>query len=449
SSRGLRLGEVRLRWTGLGVPALLILAVILVQLVPIPSAVRGAFSPGMAALETPVDVVLTGDGPAGDPHRWAPVSLRPGQTLDAFLLLLAYMALFLMVFNLVDSRESLVRICRDLVILGALVAMVGLVQDLSGTERIFAMKTLRFGGAPYGPFINHNNFAGLMEMTLPIGFGLLLRRVLRPPEARPQGAPSEPAGPGSTARRLLDGNVEPRGARSGQIVLLGLALAIMLAALLRSLSRGGLLSLMAATALVVLLLMLSGRLGRWEVGVLVAVVAAGAALFLWMGPGEALDHFRQAESLGNEPSLVQRTMVWGSTMKLFEDFPVLGVGLGAYAPAFLHYYPSGTMNLWLQAHNDYVQILAEIGIVGTAVVAYGLIVFLLRIFAALVSSREPVRERFLYYGLVTGILAILFHAVVEFNLQVPANAAFFVVLCALALAQRNRFRRTRTPEVTP
>jgi O-antigen ligase len=170
------------------------------------------------------------------------------------------------------------------------------------------------------------------------------------------------------------------------------------------------------------------------------VAAGGVGLFLWVGPGEALDHFRRVESAQNEPSFAARLLVWRGTLDLFADHPALGAGLGAYPAAFLRHYPAGTERLWLQAHNDYVQILAEVGIVGAALAAYALLVFLVRLLAPL-ASRRGVRERFVYYGLVTGVLAILIHSAVDFNLQIPANGAFFVTCCGLALAHRNLFRR--------
>ena len=443
-SRGVEIAGVRLRRSGLGVVAAAFGGIVCLQLVPLPRVVRGWLSPGRAALEVPLEAVLGESAAPEAGPSWAPLSLDASGTVDALLLLLAYGALFVLVFNLADSRERLVRICRSVALLGASVAVVGLFQDLSGAERIYGFWTPRYGGSPYGPFVNHNHFAGYMELTIPVAVGLLLRRIFRgsaPPRAI---AAAPPSGPGSAARRMLEVAPAVRGERAGQAVLLGLAVGVMVAALLLCLSRGGLASLVVAAAAVLALLALGGRLGRWEVAALGAVLALGVTLFLWIGPGPALAHFRRAELLQNEPSFLGRASVWRATLSLFLDFPVLGSGFGTFPAAFLHYYPAGTERIWLQAHNDYVQLLAETGLAGAAVAAVGLALLLAHLLRPLILG-PPVRERFLYFGLVTGILSLLVHSLVDFNLQIPANATLFVVLCALALAHRSLLARGERP----
>jgi O-antigen ligase len=141
----------------------------------------------------------------------------------------------------------------------------------------------------------------------------------------------------------------------------------------------------------------------------------------------------------NEPSLVIRLLVWRASMEIFEDFPVLGTGLGTYASGFLPYYPMGTEKVWREAHNDYVQLLGEVGAVGVLVAAVGLLVLLVRLLGPILG-RQEVKERLIYYGLCTGILSLLAHSLVDFNLRVPGNAAMFVVLLAMATAQRSLLR---------
>lgn len=434
------LGGVRLRASGLGVPAVLFIGVILLQMVPLPVAVRHALSPNLEARELSVGSVLAQAGPSGESARsaWRPLSIDATATLDALLLFLTYAALFVVVYNLVDSRARLLRMTRVLVAFAFFVAFVGLLQDLSGVERVYGLKVLRYGGSPYGPYVNHNHFAGLMEMMIPLTFALLVRRILRPSSGggstrvRSQGVP------------LPDGD-GPMGERAGQAILLGLALAVMSAGLLLSLSRAGLVALALSAGSVTMLLAIRGRMGRWQVAVAGLLLACGLAAFLWIGPGSVINHFRRAESVQNEPSFWTRILVWRASLGIFEDFPVLGTGLGTYSAAFLPYYPMGTEKTWLQAHNDYVQLLTEVGVVGAVVVAVGFLLLLARLLGPILG-RQEVKERLIYYGLCTGILSLLLHSVVDFNLQVPGNAALFVVLLAMALAQRSILLRSRRQE---
>jgi O-antigen ligase len=283
-----------------------------------------------------------------------------------------------------------------------------------------------------------------MELTIPLAFALLLRRLFRPSTPRIRGGAGEPSGPGSAARRLLGDNAEPQGERFGQAILLVLALAVMVSALLLSLSRGGLVSLVLASTLVLLLLGLGRKLGRWEIMVLAVVVAVGITLFLWIGPGPALENFRRAESVQNEPSFMHRVLVWEASLGIVRDFPAMGTGLGTFPRAFLHYYPPGTQRAWSQAHNDYIELITGVGLVGALVAGIAFLVLIVKLLGPLVGRRS-IREKFIYYGLVAGILSLLCHSLIDFNLQVPSNAVLFIVLCAMALAQRRTLSGDRPP----
>jgi len=437
---GWELGGVRFRASGLGIPAVLFIAVLLLQMIPLPAGARYMLSPKLEARELSAGSVLAQAGLPGETESpsWRPLSIDPPATLDALLLFLAYAALFVVVYNLVDSRRRLLRMTRALVAFAALVAFVGLLQDLSGVERVYGLKEMRYGGSPYGPYVNHNHFAGLMEMMIPLTFVLLLRRILRPSSSggstpiTSQGVP------------LPDGD-GPRGERTGQAILLGLALAVMSAGMLLSLSRGGLIALSLAVGMVIVLLAIRGRMGRWQLPVVGLLLAGSLAVFLWIGPSSVVNHFRRAETVQNEPSFWTRLLVWRASLGVFADFPVLGTGLGTYPLAFLPYYPVGTEKTWREAHNDYVELLVEAGVLGALAAALGLLALLVRLLGPILGRRE-VKERLIYYGLCTGILSLLLHSLVDFNLQVPGNAALFVVLLAMALAQRSVLRRSRRQE---
>jgi O-antigen ligase len=192
-------------------------------------------------------------------------------------------------------------------------------------------------------------------------------------------------------------------------------------------------------------LAIRGRLGRWELALVATVLAVGLGLLLWIGPGSIVDHFRVAESGQNEPSLVTRILISKTTLKAFLGFPVLGTGLSTFPAAFLHYYPAGDEKVWLQAHNDYAQILLETGIVGSVIAALGLLVLSTQLLGP-IAGRQQVGERLIYYALCISILSLMIHSVVDFNLHVPANAALFVVVLAMALAQRSLLRRSPSRE---
>ena len=119
------------------------------------------------------------------------------------------------------------------------------------------------------------------------------------------------------------------------------------------------------------------------------------------------------------------------SLRMFSHRPVWGWGLGTF-PTVYPSYRSFYTNLFVnEAHNDYAQLLVETGLLGFALMLW----FLTRLYQyGLPTSR---RWEFKWDGALSlaallGCTGILVHSFVDFNLQIPANAAFFYVLCALA-----------------
>ena len=138
---------------------------------------------------------------------------------------------------------------------------------------------------------------------------------------------------------------------------------------------------------------------------------------------------------------------------MFLDYPVAGTGLGTFEWAFNGYQRQGESLVFRQAHNDYVQVLSETGLVGAALLAWALGVFLLRILVPVLRGVDG-EPRWTSIGAAAAVFALIVHSTVDFNLQIPANAAQFAVLLGI-LAARCARRRSRgaaaggdvTPEI--
>ena len=118
---------------------------------------------------------------------------------------------------------------------------------------------------------------------------------------------------------------------------------------------------------------------------------------------------------------------------MFADFPIAGTGLHTYSVAMLFYqeYESGFH--FAQAHNDYLQLLAEGGVL-LAVPAVALIgVLLVQVRRRFVEGRDDDRTWWLRVGAVSGLLAIALQEVVDFSLQIPGNAVLFCFTVAVAI----------------
>jgi O-antigen ligase len=279
---------------------------------------------------------------------------------------------------------------------------------------------------PFGPFANHNHFAGYMELLIPLPIALVLTRAV-----------------GREVR-----------------VLYGFAAAIMGLAMVVSLSRGGLISLAAMLMFLVLVSIRVPRIWRLERGrsqfreadrkgpgavlggfravasqviVVAAIVAVIGAGVLWIGADPVIQRVTQGqpvEGLPQETFSTSRGWIWRDTISMIRANPLLGVGLGAYVTAFSLYSKSDGSLKVPQAHNDYLQVVADGGIVG-GLIALWFVVVVFRVVTRGLKSRDPMLSG-LALGSSAGIVGILVHSLFDFNLQIPSNALLFLVLAAVA-----------------
>ena len=344
------------------------------------------------------------------PARWKPISWYPGKTLQWVSRFLAYGALFLLVVNFLPERACRKRLPRLLLLLGFGIAVLGILQQLTWNGKIYWFIKV-YQGYPFGPWANSTHFSGYLEMILPLGGAVLLQA----------GAWTR-----SRRRRHSRRNVLPR-------VLLALfSMAWIAAALVAARCRGGLFSLLFTF---VLYAMAQVAAGQWKnrhprlapfLAVLPLLLAtAGAAAYV-LRPG-----FLEAPvEEGLEPSLASRVVAWKGVARMIASNPPSGTGLGTFGLAYPVFKTYGSTGIWKQAHNDYLQVLAESGLVGFVLFLAGAVSlfrrFLLPVFLLPWRRQDPVA---LAAGL--GLVTLLFHALVETNLQIPSNGLLFVVLGAL------------------
>ena len=168
--------------------------------------------------------------------------------------------------------------------------------------------------------------------------------------------------------------------------------------------------------------------------IVVGIIAMISGGIFWLGADPVIDRIKlgQAASAGqSETFFSSRGWVWRDTIAMIKANPLLGVGLGAYDTAFSMYTKSDGSLRVPQAHNDYLQVVADCGVVG-GLIAIWFLIILFRTVMRGIRSRDP-----LYSGLAlgsgSGIFALLVHSLFDFNLQLPANALLFLVLVAIAV----------------
>ena len=148
----------------------------------------------------------------------------------------------------------------------------------------------------------------------------------------------------------------------------------------------------------------------------------------WSQPEAVADRFEA----GSDVSLSTRVHAWRDAMHIAKDFPLAGTGLNTFDTAMI-FYQSQPGGFWNHAHNDYVQLVAEGGVLVAVPVALAIVLFAWIAAARLREDRANRQSLWLRIGAVTGLVAIALQSSLDFSLQLPGNAVMCATLVALAL----------------
>jgi hypothetical protein len=346
-----------------------------------------------------------------------PLSIEPSRTQLGLAFLAGFTLLFLGTARILQ-RETASRLAGDLVILGAILATVGIVQRATFNGKVYGFWELVQGGSPFGPFINKNHFAGWMLMGLPVALGYFLALVSRGMRGRQPGF----------RNFVLWFSTE----HASRAVLTGFAILVMALSLVLTMSRSG---MMAGTAAIVIAGMVatrrqSGAARRTlTVGYLVFLVIAVVS---WVGLDQIATRFTEMDPT----SISERPAVWADTIRIAKDFWLTGTGLNTYGIS-TPFYQTSVPGLHLrEAHSDYLQLAAEGGLLLCIPILLTIVAFALEVrrrFGQDVGSIWWIRM-----GAVIGLLAIAIQSIGEFSLQMPGNAALFAVIAGLAIHDGRR-----------
>ena len=393
---------------------------ILFQLAPLPAAWREFLAP------VPRDhsILLPSNpdfSPPAQPSLWTNLSLYPTASLDGFLSLLTYLGLCGVLLNNFRERTRLRFLVMTLIAIGSFEAAYGLIEYWSGRRHIFWITKVVYLDDVTGTYVNHNHFAGLMELILPLAVGLLVERKT--------SHAAESSNRSATRMKVTNGSGFLKRAP-----LIG-AVALMLVGLILSNSRGGLLSSLLSLLLLACFVLRKRGQGQtsFQIGIWVALLFGMVSVGLGR---EIISRF--SYSIRDAP---ERLGVWKDSLKMVSDFPLWGTGLGTFRYVFPNYRSKIDFLIvngvprqatWNFAHNDFLQLLVECGIFGLLLALWALFSTFWHLFSPL---NRYLNESYttLEYSCVAGLLAIVFHSFVDFNLHIPANALIFCVLLCLAI----------------
>jgi hypothetical protein len=377
------------------------LMAIAVQLMPVPVPLRDRISPAAAAVEQQL-LLAQASGVRS-------LSLDAEATAWALATACAIAIVFWSARSTFERAGGIRGVCRAVAWLGLALAVVAFVQRAVSPTLIYGFwQPLDRASqpTPWGPFVNRNDFATWLIMAVPLVVGYSLARL----ETRSR------AGGVVTVDRLLDWRT---------IGLLASTF-LMVAALLASLSRSGLMGLAAGLAVI---LVLAGRRLRQR-RLLYLTLAIGAGILAATAYADLPALAARMES--TLPSgLGGRLTVWRETWPMVGDFPVAGVGAGAFARAMLVYQQSTRLIFFNHAHNEYLQILVEGGLLLALPLAAAACFGLAAALRAVRTDRTPMF--WIRAGAVAALAAVAVQSAWDTGLLLPANAVLFAIAGAIAV----------------
>lgn len=332
-------------------------------------------------------------------------------TREALLKLISNLVFFFLAGQLLNAQPENGRALTGFGLIVTLLAFslctLGLAQMLWGVNsQVIYWRFPVVAASPFGPYVNHNDYAGMMEMLLPISVAYILSQ---------------------------SSNIPLK-------VVLWFGVILVITSIWISGSRGG-------TVVLVLEGLLFAGLLLWYrprgvspllLPVLLGVVLIAVGAFSWMVSsghvgGRAWSVFQSHRSL--EATFGDRWRVGLDTLRMARSHPWMGVGVGCFETVFPKYMTFPSDQHWTHAHDDIVEAMAETGLPGTLLILSAIVLFFRMAFRH-IEERLRHGWGWIQIGAAVGAVGLFFHSFVDFNLRVPANAAWFVLCVAIATQLR-------------
>ncbi|WP_339773480.1 O-antigen ligase family protein [uncultured Paraglaciecola sp.] len=339
------------------------------------------------------------------------LSLDVGQSQINLLKAMSYFCLLIVVLVLVNNEKRLRLLLLTLLTSGAVQALYGTVEILSGTDNslLFALPVSEVAT---GSFVYKNHYANFLMLCLSAGIGLMVATL----QSNQSG----------TRRDLMRSILSTL---LGSKALIRISLAIMVIALVMSRSRMGNTAFFASMTIIgiLALVIIKNRSRSLSILIVSMIVIDVFIVSAWFGLDKVQERL-QATSLAQEG----RDEVVIDSLPMLQDFPLFGTGGGSFYSSFPSYKVANIQSFYDHAHNDYLQMSIEYGIPATLLLAI-LVIWCFSKSVRAMRKRRPSIFKGTAFACCMAMLGMAIHMTVDFPLQAPANACYFVVFLALSL----------------
>jgi len=379
------------------------LAAIAIQLVPLPRPVIDVLSPAARPVQERIQLAV--------PDA-LPISLDPSRTVNALAATAAGIVVFLLARRIFAGGGVRI-VARGVALIGMVLSMIALAQNATARGLMYwRWRPVDEGPDPFGPFVNRNHFATWAILAIPLCVGYLAAHSAAHTHRTRDNVPLR--------RRIVT-------FFDGRAMVLTSAAGLLLVALVMTLSRSGLFGLAAAAAAgIVLGLRHEGSTGRAGWWLAAGIAVAVALTFAELSPaafGARLSAYRVSAG--------DRWLIWQDTVPILRDFWLTGTGAGTYLTSMLVYQRSSPGWLFNQAHNHYLQVASEGGLLVGIPVLMALVCLAREGWIAVTGDRSGMY--WIRAGALCSLAAVAAQSAWETGLTMPANAALAALAAAIAV----------------
>ncbi|MBU1342556.1 MAG: O-antigen ligase family protein [Proteobacteria bacterium] len=401
-------------------PLLLFLFYILFQLIPLPPFVVAFLSPDAFKIHQTTQMIT-------DTNSWMMLTVHPKATVSEFLRYSTYVMFYILTVQLLSQKKMLQTTVLVITLFGGLLAFSSILQFYLTEDMALWFRHVPKNSIIVGPYVNHNHYAGLMELMFPIVLGLFLFY-------RPRI--------GNTS--LIKGIAEIFSQEKANIhILIGTSALLIVVSIFVSLSRGAMISTCLSLILFTLLL-LKRKISKGNTTLILGVIILTALSIGWFGWDQIFDRFAR---LKNAQGIIYESRLdfWQDSKEIIRHYKITGSGMGTFSHIYPLHRSMKTPLFLAHAHNDYLELLAEGGMIAFILAASFLITLFLKTYQMFLKRRDAF-SIYLYMGSITALTSLLLHSFTDFNLHIGANGLWFFFVAGIAVCAANTNIRKQTPK---
>lgn len=406
-------------------PLVLLVGWMIFQLLPMPPSLVKVLSPEAFQVYKPVYDMQ-------DIGKWMPLSVYPKGTILECLRITTYIFFYILTIQILCDGGRLKRTVVNCSWLAIGIGLLAILQKFTSPDYIYWFRSLPVYAHPFGPWVNRSQFCGFVELTAPLVLALAFYHW-------PIAASEDSLRNRIVAFFSKDG--------SGNLsILLGFGFLILSSSLFLSLGRGGIIAF--SLSFLFFFVLLAWKEARYSSLFFIGFIICLVVLVSWFGWAPITERF---ENIVNSAGKVDigRFPVWQDAWSIFKDFWLTGSGFGTFIAIFPHFRTFPGEEIFDHAHNDYLELLTDGGVVGFLLVAW-FVCEVVRHGWKMLRRRRDRYSILLSIAALTGIVALLIHSISDFNMHNGAVGLYFFFICGLLVsAGHTRFHYQMNATLLP